>query len=89
MTMGQPAAIDTRNGWLYMWHSEAKKDVKVGWASFHHDNHNTGNYEEALEVGSRDVGSSGCAFGRSRSLGGCFALLVLAVLALQRRRRHA
>ncbi|MCA9621792.1 MAG: VCBS repeat-containing protein, partial [Myxococcales bacterium] len=38
-------AVGTRNGWLYIWHSEGKVDGQVLWPSFHHDNRNTGNYD--------------------------------------------
>ena len=53
-------AVGTRNGWLYAWHLAATTRHKVGWASFHHDNRNTGNYEEPTGVGARDLGSAGC-----------------------------
>jgi hypothetical protein len=77
-------AVGTRNGWLYAWHIDATTRSKVGWASFHHDNRNTGNYEEPPQVGVRDTGSSGCDMGRRGApLGG--AALLLALLLLSRR----
>jgi MYXO-CTERM domain-containing protein len=44
-------AVGTRNGWLYVWHTEGKDDGIIEWESFHHDNHNTGNHEVALAQG--------------------------------------
>jgi hypothetical protein len=44
-------AIASRDGWLYLWHTEAKDDGIVEWESFHHDNANTGNLDNALKQG--------------------------------------
>ena len=46
-------AIVTRTGWVYLWHTEGRTDGQVLWESFHHDNRNTGNFEEPLEQGDR------------------------------------
>jgi hypothetical protein len=45
-------AVGTRNGWLYVWHTEGRTDSIIDWESYHHDNRNTGNIETALEQGS-------------------------------------
>jgi MYXO-CTERM domain-containing protein len=44
-------AIGTRNGWLYVWHTEGTTDGIIEWESFHHDNYNTGNHETPLDQG--------------------------------------
>ncbi|NUO47223.1 MAG: VCBS repeat-containing protein, partial [Polyangiaceae bacterium] len=44
-------AVGTRSGWIYAWHTQAKSTNLVEWESFHHDNHNTGDYNVALEQG--------------------------------------
>jgi len=44
-------AIVTRTGWLYLWRTEGRSDGQVQWESFHHDNRNTGNYDEPLDQG--------------------------------------
>jgi MYXO-CTERM domain-containing protein len=41
----------TRNGWLYAWHTGASDENVIEWESYHHDNRNTGNYDEPLEQG--------------------------------------
>ena len=44
-------AVGTRDGWLYLWHTEGKSDGIIEWESFHHDARNTGNHEVALTQG--------------------------------------
>jgi hypothetical protein len=44
-------AVGTRSGWIYAWHTKASSTNLVEWESFHHDNHNTGDYNVALEQG--------------------------------------
>lgn len=44
-------AVGTRNGWLYAWHTGASDQNLIEWESYHHDNRNTGNYDEPLEQG--------------------------------------
>ncbi len=44
-------AVGTRNGWLYVWHTEGKDDGIIEWESFHHDNLNSGNLNNALTQG--------------------------------------
>jgi hypothetical protein len=79
-------AVGTRNGWLYAWHTEGTTRSKIAWASFHHDNRNTGNYEEPPQIGVRDNEGGGCGItGRGAPLGG-FAILLGAMLLAWRRR---
>ena len=47
-------AMGTRNGWIYVWHTEGKSDGQIQWESFHHDNRNTGNYDVPLDQGDPD-----------------------------------
>ena len=47
-------AMGTRNGWIYVWHTEGKSDGQIEWESFHHDNRNTGNYDAPLDQGDPD-----------------------------------
>ncbi len=51
-------AVGTRNGWLYAWHSDASDQNVIEWESYHHDNRNTGNYDVALEQGSKEAGAA-------------------------------
>lgn len=44
-------AIGTRNGWLYVWHTQAPDTNLIEWESYHHDNRNTGNLDVPLEQG--------------------------------------
>jgi len=42
----------TRSGWIFAWHTSGFTRARGGvveWSSFHHDPHNTGNYQEPLE----------------------------------------
>ncbi len=80
-------AVGTRDGWMFAWHTLGTTTSKVGWASFHHDNRNTGNYEEPLSIGVRDAGSSGCTMGSRTSSGALFAFALFALLAVGLRRR--
>jgi hypothetical protein len=41
----------TRDGWLYAWHTTGTQDGVIEWESFHHDNANTGNYNRKLDQG--------------------------------------
>ncbi len=82
-------AVDTRSGWLFMWRTEAEVDTKVGWASFHHDNHNSGNYEEPLPIGKRDLGDGGCSMTPGAPpLGIALLVLLGAICFLVRRARR-
>jgi MYXO-CTERM domain-containing protein len=44
-------AVSSRDGWLYLWHTEGRDDGVIEWESFHHDNQNTGNYDNKLTQG--------------------------------------
>jgi hypothetical protein len=61
-------------------------NTKVGWASFHHDNRNTGNYEEPLPIGTRDLGGGGCSLNPSGPPIGAALVLLLAALFVGARR---
>jgi hypothetical protein len=41
----------TRSGWVYAWRTEGRSDGQIQWASYHHDNRNTGNYDTPLDEG--------------------------------------
>ncbi len=43
--------VGTRSGWIYAWRTEGTTTSLIEWESFHHDNHNTGNYDLPLEQG--------------------------------------
>jgi MYXO-CTERM domain-containing protein len=45
-------ATGTRNGWLYVWHTEGSDEGIIEWESYHHDNRNTGSLETPLDQGS-------------------------------------
>ena len=40
-----------REGYLYAWNTEGSTQGRVDWASFHHDDRNTGNYENSIGFG--------------------------------------
>jgi MYXO-CTERM domain-containing protein len=44
-------AVSSRDGWLYLWHTEGRDDGVIEWESFHHDAQNTGNYDSKLAQG--------------------------------------
>jgi MYXO-CTERM domain-containing protein len=46
-------AVGTRDGWLYVWHTEATEDSIIEWESFHHDNLNSGNLDTPLTQGKK------------------------------------
>ncbi|MFT3767117.1 MAG: S8 family serine peptidase [Minicystis sp.] len=46
-------ALGSRDGWLYVWHTEGKDDGIIEWESFHHDNLNSGNLDTALTQGTK------------------------------------
>jgi Subtilase family/FG-GAP-like repeat/FG-GAP repeat len=50
--------IDSREGWLYAWHTGASSDGVISWESFHHDNRNTGYVGTQLDQG-KLLGTSG------------------------------
>jgi uncharacterized protein (TIGR03382 family) len=47
-------AVNTRTGFLYVWRTNGTVDGRIDWASFHHDNRNTGNYMNELEIGTKE-----------------------------------
>ncbi|HEY3801517.1 MAG TPA: FG-GAP-like repeat-containing protein [Kofleriaceae bacterium] len=91
-------AVSTREGYLYAWHTTGKTNGRVDWASFHHDDANTGNFSTKLAFGS-PAGSSGggCGCASSRADIPDTVLLVLVAIGViapksersRRRRRPA
>jgi MYXO-CTERM domain-containing protein len=81
-------AVANRDGYLYVFNTEGKTDGRVDWASFHHDDHNTGNLGTPIGFGSAPGdGDGGCGC-RTGSRGAApFALLAAFVLLSLRRRR--
>jgi MYXO-CTERM domain-containing protein len=91
-------ACATRAGWLYVWKTTGTAKGRIDWDSFHHDARNTGNYDVALDQGSKakpptmmptePPKPTGCAVGAD-GRSGVAALLAASLLALlaQRRRR--
>jgi len=82
-------AVATREGWLWVWNTGGRTDGRVDWASFHHDDHNTGNLATPIGFGSpAGGGGGGCCRASRRGDGFAATLLALAVaLRLRRRRR--
>ena len=82
----------TREGYLWVWNTSGRTDGRVDWASYHHDDHNTGNYTTPIGFGSAadPSGGGGCcqATPDTGSLAGTL-LLLLGVIAVLRRRKLA
>jgi hypothetical protein len=47
------AVVGTREGYLFAWHTRGRETGPIHWASFHHDNGNTGNFDLKLDQGTR------------------------------------
>jgi MYXO-CTERM domain-containing protein len=80
-------AVANREGYLYVWNTPAKTNGRVDWASFHHDDWNTGNYMNPIGFGTLKVEDDGCGCRAAGGTGLGGLLLVLAVLIGLRRRR--
>lgn len=80
--------VSTRNGYLYAWRTQGSAKGRVDWASFHHDNQNTGNAMTELDVGRR-ASPGGCAMAGAGGapLGALLLGCVVLALALRRRAR--
>jgi MYXO-CTERM domain-containing protein len=84
-------AVSTREGFLYAWHTTGATNGRVDWASFHHDDANTGNFSTKLAFGSpasSSNGGCGCSSARADLPGGVLLVLVIAGTAGSRRRRR-
>jgi uncharacterized protein (TIGR03382 family) len=85
-------AVANREGYLYVWTTEGKVTGRVDWASFHHDDHNSGNFGNPIGFGvGPSVGGGGgcCDAGGARDTGSSLLLMGLVAIALRRRRRRA
>lgn len=83
-------AVATREGHLYVWHTEGPTDGRVDWASYHHDDHNTGNYDHPIGFGrgaSTVVDDGCCSASTGRGALGSIALALLVLVTTRRRRR--
>jgi hypothetical protein len=47
--------VPTRDGWLWAWHTKGTANGNIQWASFHHDNANTGNAATKLDQGTTQL----------------------------------
>jgi hypothetical protein len=84
-------AIANREGYLYVFNTNGDTDGRVDWASFHHDDWNTGNYANPLPFGTKETGGDGggCCRIDGRDQGaGTMILAGLVVLCLFGRRRR-
>ena len=83
-------AVATREGWLYLWNTRGKIDGRVDWASFHHDDHNTGNLAVPIGFGSAAIGGDDggcCDTGHGGGpRGGTLLLFAFVFAGLHRRR---
>ena len=81
-------AIATREGFLYVWNTSGRSDGRVDWASFHHDDHNSGNMMTPIGFGSPPSSDDGgCC--RTSTDGGLGSLLLIALVFATLRRRRA
>ncbi len=84
---GLDVVIATRDGFLYAWTTDGRADGVVQWASFHHDDANTGNYTTPIGFGRpSSTGGGGCC-GVGPGGGGLGSVVLgLFVLVVLRRR---
>ncbi|MCB9562315.1 MAG: VCBS repeat-containing protein [Kofleriaceae bacterium] len=86
--------VATRAGTLWAWRTTGSVDGKVHWASFHHDDRNTGNVDTPIGFGSfggdgDGDGDGGCCDAGGRTTAATWALgLGIVAVALGRRRRR-
>ena len=89
-------AVGTRDGWLFGWRAQGKQTGRIDWASFHHDLMNTGNYDTALDIGTKAMPKTempdvkGCQCGVGGRTGGAWGMVIavgLVALVIRRRRR--
>jgi MYXO-CTERM domain-containing protein len=77
----------TRAGYVYAWHTQGKSTGRIDWASFHHDNMNTGNFDTLLDQGTPAHPGCSCdTMAGGAPVQAWLSLLGLALLALRRRR---
>ncbi len=81
-------SVSTREGTLWAWSTSGRSAGRVDWASFHHDDRNTGNVETPIGFGSRGEADGGCCGVAGGAPGGGSALLALLVVVPLRRRRR-
>jgi len=87
-------AVATREGYLYVWNTTGETDGRVDWASFHHDDHNSGNMDTPIGFGSPadpSAGDGGCCSVGNGDTGtqlGWLLLVGLVALGFRRRRRN-
>ena len=87
-------AVTTRDGYLYAWTTSGNVNGAIDWASFHHDDQNSGatsrhRSAKRIQTASQACGS-GCGFahlGRSSLPMVCLLLLVFALRMWRRTRR--
>ncbi len=84
-------AAATREGYVYLWNTRGDTNGRVDWASFHHDDHNTGNFAFDIGFGSRagEGGGGCCRVSQDKGSQRGMVLLLLAVMFGLRRRRRA
>jgi hypothetical protein len=79
--------VATREGQLWAWRTTGRVDGRVDWASFHHDDWNTGNIETPIGFGRAASPDGGCCGVGGGPSGWSAALLAFAVaISLGRRR---
>lgn len=84
-------AVSTREGYLYAWHTTGLTNGRIDWASFHHDDANTGSLSTKLPFGRAASRSSGCGCNASTSptAAGLVVVVVIAMVVPRRRWRRA
>jgi hypothetical protein len=82
-------AVSTRGGQLFVWRTQGRRDGRIDWASFHHDDANTRNLATPIGFGvaatGADAGGCGCRVtnrvGAHASMRGGLVLAMLSLLA--------
>jgi hypothetical protein len=82
----------TREGYLWAWHTQGRTDGRVDWASFHHDDGNTGNVDTPIGFGESGLddetgGGGGCCDAGGGSPVGTAVVVFAACIVLLRPRR--
>jgi len=78
--------VHNRAGYLFAWKTTGLATGRVDWGSYHHDNANTGNFDNGPDLGRR-ASPGGCSMSGQETGGGWLLWGALALVAVGVRRR--